>query len=70
MRIKEDGTLASGNGYPWSHSRAILSETSEAKALEEIAKVLKESGIRLEMYHAEAAPGQVRTLNTKQWSTI
>lgn len=51
--------LRAVNEYGWSESPAICAGTDEAKALEEIAEALALSGIELQMYHAEAAPGQV-----------
>ncbi|EJD07922.1 glutamine synthetase/guanido kinase [Fomitiporia mediterranea MF3/22] len=46
------------NDYGWSETSAILAGTPEAKALEEIADAFEYAGIELQMYHAEAAPGQ------------
>jgi glutamine synthetase len=43
----------------WSASRALLSGSVAEKCLEEIADALQHGGIELQMYHAEAAPGQV-----------
>ncbi|KAL5483506.1 hypothetical protein ACEPAI_8738 [Sanghuangporus weigelae] len=50
--------LVATNDYGWSESPAICAGTPEARALEEIAEALEEAGIELQMYHAEAAPGQ------------
>ncbi len=44
----------------WSASRALLSGSVAEKCLEDIADALQYGGIELQMYHAEAAPGQVR----------
>jgi glutamine synthetase len=38
----------------------LSSGTVEHKVLHEIADVLHEAGIELQMFHAESAPGQVR----------
>jgi hypothetical protein len=46
------------NDYSWSVSQALPAGAVETRAVEEIAQVLNKSGL-LEMYHAEAAPGQV-----------
>jgi glutamine synthetase len=46
----------------WSASRALLLGSVAEKCLEEIADALKYGGIELQMYHAEAAPGQVWNL--------
>lgn len=48
------------NDADWSVSSKLPSGTIEATVLEEIAVKLADSGIELQMYHAEAAPGQVR----------
>jgi glutamine synthetase len=42
----------------WSASRALLSGSVAEKCLEDIAHALEHGGIELQMYHAEAAPGQ------------
>lgn len=46
----------------WSASRALLSSSVAQKCLEDIADALQHGGIELQMYHAEAAPGQVWNL--------
>jgi glutamine synthetase len=46
------------NNHGWSNSPALPSGSVEAKVLEEIADALETAGIELQMYHAEAAPGQ------------
>ena len=46
----------------WSASRALLSGSVVEKCLEGIAEALDCGGIELQMYHAEAAPGQVWNL--------
>jgi glutamine synthetase len=43
----------------WSASRALLSGSAVEKCLEDIANALQYGDIELQMYHAEAAPGQV-----------
>ena len=58
--LKSTQPLQAANEYGWSESPAICAGTAEAKALEEIAEALQEADIELQMYHAEAAPGQVR----------
>lgn len=58
--LKSVEPLVAANDYGWSESPAILAGSPEAKALEEIADCLEKAGIELQMYHAEAAPGQVR----------
>jgi glutamine synthetase len=48
----------------WSASRALLSGSVAEKCLEDIADALQNGSIELQMYHAEAAPGQVWNLRT------
>lgn len=57
--LRSTEPLRAVNEYGWSESPAICAGTDEAKALEEIAEALALSRIELQMYHAEAAPGQV-----------
>lgn len=47
------------NDYGWSETGAILAGQKAERALEEIALALESAGIELQMYHSEAAPGQV-----------
>ena len=47
------------NDHSWSVSQALPSGAAETRAVEEIAQILSATGL-LDMYHAEAAPGQVR----------
>ncbi|KAH8116223.1 glutamine synthetase/guanido kinase [Phellopilus nigrolimitatus] len=56
--LKSVDPIEAVNEYGWSESAAICAGTPEAKALEEIADALQLAGIELQMYHAEAAPGQ------------
>jgi glutamine synthetase len=51
---------AHAHGY--SLSVALPSGSVEAKILDEIAEALESSGVELQMYHAEATPGQVCSL--------
>jgi len=44
--------------HDWSRSSATLAGSVASKVLEEIADSLQAAGIELEMYHAEAGPGQ------------
>ncbi|KAI6098629.1 hypothetical protein EDD17DRAFT_1770051 [Pisolithus thermaeus] len=46
------------NNHGWSRTAAFASGTAELKVLEEIAEALATSGIELQMFHSEAAPGQ------------
>lgn len=47
------------NNAAWSCSAKHPTGAVETKVMEEIADALLEAGIELQMYHAEAAPGQV-----------
>lgn len=51
------------NQHGWCSALKLPSGSVELKVLEEIASALKESGIELQMYHAEAAPGQVSSIS-------
>lgn len=44
--------------HDWSRSSATLAGSVASKVLEEIADAIQTAGIELEMYHAEAGPGQ------------
>ncbi|KIM42454.1 hypothetical protein M413DRAFT_444874 [Hebeloma cylindrosporum] len=46
------------NQHGWCNSPALPTGTKEYQILEEIAESLSLSGVELQMYHAEAAPGQ------------
>ena len=58
--LKSTDPIEGVNEYPWSATAAIPSGSDIAKCLEEIVASLEISGIEVLMYHAEAAPGQVR----------
>lgn len=51
------------NDADWSASSKLPSGSVESIVLEEIAEKLMAAGIELQMYHAEAAPGQVGGLH-------
>lgn len=63
LRKGEDGTVIPGNRHPWSASRATLTGSPESLVLEEVAETLKNAFIRVEMFHAEAAPGQASSIS-------
>lgn len=44
--------------HDWSTTSAIYTDSAGAIVLEEIADALQAGGVELQMYHAEAAPGQ------------
>lgn len=57
--LKSTSPIEAVNSHGWSNSPKLPSGSVETKVLQEIAKSLQESGVELQMYHAEAAPGQV-----------
>ena len=59
-------TIEAVNNHGYSNSPALPSGSVEAKVLEEIADALNTAGIELQMYHAEAAPGQYEVV-TGRW---
>ncbi|PSR77454.1 hypothetical protein PHLCEN_2v7885 [Hermanssonia centrifuga] len=50
--------LVTVNNADWSVSSKLPSGSVESTVLQEIAECLEAAGIELQMYHAEAAPGQ------------
>ena len=56
--LKSTNPIEPVNAHGWSNSPALASGTKEAQVLDEIAIALRASRIGLQMYHAEAAPGQ------------
>ena len=60
--LKSTSPIQAVNNHGWSHSAALPSGSVEAKVLHEIAEALLSSGVELQTYHAEAAPGQVCSL--------
>ncbi|EPQ54931.1 glutamine synthetase/guanido kinase [Gloeophyllum trabeum ATCC 11539] len=60
--LKSVDPIEAVNNHGWSNSPALPSGAVETKVLEEIADSLQEAGIELQMYHAEAAPGQYEVI--------
>lgn len=60
--LKSTDPIEAVNDHPWSVSAALPTGSAESVVMEEIADALETSGIELLMYHAEAAPGQVSTV--------
>ncbi|KAF8873768.1 hypothetical protein BD779DRAFT_1705403 [Infundibulicybe gibba] len=56
--LKSVSPLEAVNEHGWSNAQALSTGTLETQAMQEIADALQEAGIELQMYHAEAAPGQ------------
>ena len=57
--LKSTKPVEAVNYHSWSAINGFPSGTTEALVLREIADSIQASGIELQMYHAEAAPGQV-----------
>jgi glutamine synthetase len=57
-----DNPIEAANKHGYCVSAALLAGSKEAACLEEIAGALNSSGVDLQMYHAELAPGQVSKL--------
>lgn len=45
--------------HGWSASSGILAGSKGAEIMEEIADSLRQSGIKVELFHPEAAPGKL-----------
>ncbi|KAF9525409.1 hypothetical protein CPB83DRAFT_859515 [Crepidotus variabilis] len=56
--LKNTYPIEAVNQHGWSNSAAIPSGSVESKVLEEIVESLQASRVEIQMYHAEAAPGQ------------
>ncbi|KAH0835045.1 hypothetical protein J3R83DRAFT_10782 [Lanmaoa asiatica] len=56
--LKSTNPVIPVNDHQWSTTRGLTTGTVEARVLEEIADVIQQDGIELQMYHTEAAPGQ------------
>ncbi|KAL0958311.1 hypothetical protein HGRIS_000456 [Hohenbuehelia grisea] len=56
--LKSTSPIEAVNHHGWSNSPALPTGAVETQVLEEIVLGLKASGIEVQMYHAEAAPGQ------------
>ncbi|KAL4068495.1 hypothetical protein V8B97DRAFT_2024755 [Scleroderma yunnanense] len=60
--LKSTDPLQVVNNYGWSRTAAFGTGTTEAKVLEEIAEALTKSGVELQMFHSEGAPGQYEVI--------
>lgn len=56
--LKDVAPATAINDADWAASAKTLSGSLESVVLEEIADILLRSGVELQMYHAEASPGQ------------
>ncbi|KAF9451041.1 glutamine synthetase/guanido kinase [Macrolepiota fuliginosa MF-IS2] len=56
--LESTNPIRTANTHQWSGSRGISSGLIEAQVLEEIVDSLIQSGIKVEIYHPELAPGQ------------
>jgi glutamine synthetase len=59
--LKSTKPIEACNYHGFSATNGLLSGSTEALVLREIADSIQASGIELQMYHPEAAPGQVRS---------
>lgn len=57
--LKSTNPIEAVNNYVWCSPAALGAGTTELTILEEIADALGKSGIELQMFHSESAPGQV-----------
>ena len=58
--LKSTNPVTAVNTHDWSHTNGLPAGSVESLVVKEIANGIQESDIELQMYHAEAAPGQVR----------
>ncbi|KAJ7593597.1 hypothetical protein C8J56DRAFT_924631 [Mycena floridula] len=56
--LKSTNPVQASNIHNWCAADGLLAGSTEAVILREIGDALRSSGIALQMYHAEAAPGQ------------
>jgi glutamine synthetase len=66
----DGGLIVPVNDAPWAATRGTLAGTPEAACMDALADALDASGIVLEMYHAEAAPGQVRASSARPCASL
>jgi glutamine synthetase len=59
--LKSTNPITAINEHNWSASAALYTGTKESLVLQEIVDALQESGVEVQMYHPETAPGQVRS---------
>ncbi|KAJ7650696.1 hypothetical protein FB45DRAFT_1077651 [Roridomyces roridus] len=62
--LRSTDPVEPSNIHDWSASVGFLAGSTESVVLEEIANAIRQSGIPLEMYHPEAAPGQYEVIPT------
>lgn len=60
--LKNTMPIEAVNPHGWCNAAAFPSGTVETQVLKEIADCLKASGVELQMYHSEAAPGQYEVI--------
>lgn len=68
--LKSTDPITAVNDHSWSDSLALLSGSVETSAMKEIADTLTGGGVELQMYHAEAAPGQVCAFLRHAWPIV
>jgi len=57
--LKSTKPVEASNYHSWTANNGFLSGSIESVILKEIANGIQASGIELQIYHPEAAPGQV-----------
>ncbi|KAJ7510416.1 hypothetical protein B0H11DRAFT_2216215 [Mycena galericulata] len=62
--LKSTDPVEAVNIHDWSSSAGLLAGSTESIVLQEIADAITASGIPLEMYHPEAAPGQYEVVTS------
>ena len=60
--LKNTMPIEAVNPHGWCDAAAFQSGTIETQVLKEITDCLKASGVELQMYHSEAAPGQYEVI--------
>jgi glutamine synthetase len=60
LQKTDDNSIKAVSEHHYSASRAIVTGSPAAACIENIVTALEQCGITVEMYHAEAASGQVR----------
>jgi len=61
--LKSTNPVEPASIHHFSGTNSLLADSVTTKTLEEIADGIQAAGIELQMYHGEAAPGQVRLSN-------
>ncbi|KAK7062631.1 hypothetical protein VNI00_000119 [Paramarasmius palmivorus] len=62
--LKSTDPITPVNVHSWTAGEALRPGTVEARVLREIVDSLQKSGVEIDMYHAEAAPGQYEIVSS------